>query len=135
MTNREKFKEVFGYYPQADTYMCKYVMCLSDCNNCLVSEKWDDEYKKQLKIKVGDRVKVIDTGEQYDTYNQLFNKSELPKEVISHFVTGDDCVITEYTYTVLEILEHDDFEDVFIAVIQDEFEQIYLIGVDGLEVC
>jgi hypothetical protein len=50
MTNAEKFKEVFGFYPDVDACVmiepcpcCKYDDCISpDCANNF----WNDEYKE-----------------------------------------------------------------------------------------
>ena len=49
MTNKEKFKEVFGYEP--DTTECLHKA--SDCPNCPYNKEWDcseslwkDEYKE-----------------------------------------------------------------------------------------
>ena len=55
MTNAEKFREVFGFYPDAHPTedVCNYVYCdEQDCATCRYykgdKEKatWDDEYKE-----------------------------------------------------------------------------------------
>lgn len=57
MTNAEKFKEVFGFYPDAhpSEEMCDFVFCdEQECESCRYSVKgkklakkcWDDEYQE-----------------------------------------------------------------------------------------
>jgi len=60
MTNREKFKEVFGFYPDVVTCVAPHKICLieiekgNDCfNNCLFEDWWDKEYKACFEIKDG----------------------------------------------------------------------------------
>lgn len=141
MTNREKFIETFGVKP-LNSIGCHNLGCSeADCNVCTFNKGakpgfiWDLEYKEppKHKIKVGDKVKIIDAEEQYTTYNALFNNSKLSKEVISNFNRGVD-LNTYCIYKVLEILEHENYDGVYIAVIQNDYDEIYLIGVNGLEV-
>ena len=142
MTNIEKFIETFGVKPYFDIGCCSFNCSGIECEDCTFrprdnKDAWNREYKEPIrkceKIKAGDKVKIIDGEEQYTTYNALFNQSKLSKEVISHFKSGTD-LLPSLTYTVLEILEHENFECVYIAVIQNNFDDVYLIGVDGLEV-
>ena len=144
MTNGEKFRETFGVDIQSSGIMsvdCCNLSCNGVlCKNCTFHIRlgegtniWDLEYKEPKKINVGDKVKIINWGEQYTIYNALFNQSKLSKEVISHFKSGVD-LLPSLTYTVLEILKHENNDDVYIAVIQNNFDDVYLIGVDGLEV-
>jgi hypothetical protein len=57
MTNREKFKEVFGYTPNADAEcVAPSRVCLSRdelCNGCPFENWWDKEYKSCFQIKEG----------------------------------------------------------------------------------
>lgn len=141
MTNREKFIETFGVSPQ-NSIGCNNITCMgTKCKDCTflyrenVASIWDLEYKEppiKKEIKAGDIVRITDSEEQYTNYNALFNRSNLSGEIISRFNSGVD-LNEDLTYKVLEILENENY-DVYIAVIQNEFDDVYLIGVNGLEV-
>lgn len=55
MTNREKFKEVFGFYPDVVTCVAPPKICEiekgNDCYNCPFYDWWDKEYKACFEIK------------------------------------------------------------------------------------
>ena len=60
MTNREKFKEVFGFYPDVASCVVPRKICAieikkgnDDCYNCPFDEWWDKEYKACFEIKDG----------------------------------------------------------------------------------
>lgn len=147
MTNKEKFREIFGVNIIDDKFVdsCTNFSCYGTyCKECTFNKPhqlnksiWDLEYKEPIQefenINVGDKVSIRDDDYQYSTYNSLFNRSNLSGETISRFNSGVR-LNTELTYIVLEILEHDNFDNVYIAVIQNEFDDVYLIGVEGLEV-
>ena len=57
MTNAEKFKEIFGFYPDAhpSEEMCDYVYCSEQvCESCrfykakTTNKTWDDEYEEVI---------------------------------------------------------------------------------------
>ena len=52
MTNSEKFKEVFGFYP--DTYcLIPKRVCFEkdDCDECVFEDWWQQEYKECFELK------------------------------------------------------------------------------------
>lgn len=59
MTNREKFKEVFGFTPHADAEcVAPRAICYSENDVCASSEKecpfwmwWDKEYRECFNLK------------------------------------------------------------------------------------
>lgn len=52
MTNAEKFKETFGFYPH-DSCPLPNQVCESvdDCNKCPFDCFWDKEYKECFELK------------------------------------------------------------------------------------
>ena len=139
MTYKEKFKEMFGYSPEGFS-PCYCILChpKKDCGSCHLKDKtWDSEYCKPPKnklIKVGDFVKVVDEGDQYSNYCDIFNKSTLSKAFISRFALGES-INTECEYEVLEIIQHEEEENTLIAVLTSNkiYGKLYLVGTKGLK--
>lgn len=55
MTNRDKFKEVFGFKPRSDS-KCVFPTNVCNlnkdvCNDCPFDKWWDKEYKECFSIK------------------------------------------------------------------------------------
>lgn len=53
MTNREKFKEVFGFLPRVDVCVAPHKVCddFTQCAKCPFFGWWKKEYKDCFKIK------------------------------------------------------------------------------------
>ena len=53
MTNEEKFKEVFGFYPDYRGCLIPAKVCheQGDCDECVFEKWWDKEYKECFVIK------------------------------------------------------------------------------------
>ena len=45
MTNTEKFKEVFGFYPDDSCPKEKLYKCNGDCDRCIWDKFWITDYK------------------------------------------------------------------------------------------
>ena len=86
-----------------------------------------------IEIKVGDYVRVIDTGYAYTTYTEFFIDNDIVKLGLKyHYGT-----IPEYNkeiYKVVYIAPHEYQPEVSICAIQnmDSIGQIYLMDIDGL---
>jgi hypothetical protein len=55
MTNREKFKEVFGFYPDMVSCVVPRKICKmqkgNGCDNCPFDDWWSKEYKECFELK------------------------------------------------------------------------------------
>ena len=55
MTNSEKFKEVFGFYPDVVSCVLPSNICKTQkdnaCCNCLFDEWWSNQYKECFELK------------------------------------------------------------------------------------
>jgi len=87
------------------------------------------------EIKVGDRVKVVNEGEQYDSYYTWSGWADVPLEYAVRFdyrgrlFNGEVC-------TVIYVGEHDNWKGHKLVVIEDcSTRQCYLIDSKGLEKC
>lgn len=101
-----------------------------------VELKDGDDPKEILKkydeqIKIGDIVKVIDTGETYSRYDAWRGL----KGYSSHFVELKGPLVDK-KYRVLNIDNHDDYAYRKLALIQDpDTTQVFIVGVKGLKKC
>ena len=53
MTNKEKFKEVFGFTPRTDTCDLSPNICnhQKTCDDCPFKDFWDKEYRACFRLK------------------------------------------------------------------------------------
>ncbi len=83
-------------------------------------------YRMRYRIHKLNKVKVIDTGEQYTTYIDLAEHLGLTK------YEDDIYVDNTKRYTFKRYTEHLTFVGEKIAIIEDDYYE-YIIGVDGIE--
>ena len=82
---------------------------------------------KENKLKIGDKVKVIDTGNFYTTYHDMAEKMDL-----EHWVKGK--TLPEGTFaTVIAMEDHCTFEDDTVIGIKTSNNDQFMIGSRGLE--
>lgn len=90
--------------------------------------------KKYEPIKVGDVVKVIDTGKAYTTCTDYFKENEVPRDTVCRYAYGDSL---GYDRGIRKL--SNDFKVVFVAhnrcIIEASSGKCYLIGCDGVEKC
>ena len=79
------------------------------------------------KLKIGDKVKVIDTGNFYTTYHDMAEKMDL-----QHWVIGKTLPIGTFA-TVIAMEDHCTFEDDTVIGIKTSNNDQFMIGSRGLE--
>ena len=87
------------------------------------------------KFKVGDKVRVVNNGNRYDTYTEWFEayREHLKTEWLVKYRYNDDDVITGDICTVLYYAPHTTFHDM-LYLIKHGTDYVYLIGEAGIEV-
>ena len=81
----------------------------------------------QNKLKIGDKVKVIDTGNFYTTYHDMAEKMDL-----KHWVIGKTLPIGTFA-TVIAMEDHCTFEDDTVIGIKTSNNDQFMIGSKGLK--
>lgn len=99
-------------------------------------EAFECEWEEPISVngfKVGDTVKVIDTGYQYSTYREWVKK-HISDEYDMFSYDIDNKADKSHTFTVMAIHEHIEWSNRILAYIKDtETGRCYLIEIKGLE--
>lgn len=82
------------------------------------------------KFNVGDIVRVVDNGKQYDTYFVWFDEQKKPELKKKY---GRKCLLKGKELRVVHFGEHSYYTDTMIYACEDLKGNIYLIGERGLE--
>lgn len=83
------------------------------------------------EIKQGNIVKVLDNGETYTTYTELFEHAKRLSGTDFHHAY-DEVPVEDDTYRVISVVHHFDSGRP-IAMIHNNNKYAFLIGVKGLE--
>lgn len=89
------------------------------------------------EIQVGDRVRVVEPGKRYSSYQNWPGWKNVTLEYAIRYAYGDascDNVMENETFRVIHITYNDSLTGVTLALIESEkYRECYLINVDGLE--
>ena len=87
------------------------------------------------RFKVGDKVRVVNNDNRYDTYTEWFEAyhEHLKTEWLVKYRYNDDDVITGDICTVLYCAPHTTFHDM-LYLIKHGTDYVYLIGEAGIDV-
>lgn len=89
------------------------------------------------EIKVGDRVRVVNPGKRYSSYQNWPGWEKVPLEYAVRYAYCDgalDHVMKNETFRVIHITYDDLLTRVTLALIESEkYGECYLFNVDGLE--
>lgn len=84
-----------------------------------------------MSLKVGDRVKVVDTGKLFSRCEGFLHTCNVGKDVINKWSNGHEAKVNE-EYNIIAIKPHEDNRYGLIAVIENE-KGVFVINVNGLE--
>ena len=85
-------------------------------------------------MEIGDKVKVIDFGERYTTYDEMFKKLKFTNKGYNDFPEGKSSKDYKNTkFTVFGKINHEDDDKVMLVAIKAPDGLELLVGFSGLK--
>lgn len=100
----------------------------------MMPTQWKIRKKENImRFKVKDKVKIVDTGEVYSTYNSWVGK-HVPNKYKSFWARGIAPTDTSGIYTIRACGNHEDYPSSMLYYIQnDNTKQCFIIDEEGIE--